>query len=164
MSLGFRNEIDITVWLADSIIADVAITPRSRPPLTRLFVGKPAASLLPVLPRLFSLCSVAHRVAFLSAVEVAQGRQAADATMRHRSTIVVAERLTELLRGMFVGRLALDAASAAAVRDVMQASALLGGPSEAVPPASRRDSVARIKTALAEPSSSQTKFTHQWMP
>ncbi|MGX4769216.1 nickel-dependent hydrogenase large subunit [Bradyrhizobium guangdongense] len=149
MSLGFRNEIDITVWLADSIIADVAITPRSRPPLTRLFVGKPAASLLPVLPRLFSLCSVAHRVAFLSAVEAAQGRQAADATMRHRSTIVVAERLTELLRGMFVGRLALDAASAAAVRDVMQASALLGGPCEAVPPASRRDSVARIKTALA---------------
>ena len=32
MSLGFRNQIDITVWLAGATIADVAITPRSRPP------------------------------------------------------------------------------------------------------------------------------------
>ena len=69
MSLSFRNEIDITVLLSGATIADVAIKPRSRPPLTRLFAGKPAASLLPVLPRLFSLCSVAHHVAFQSAVE-----------------------------------------------------------------------------------------------
>ena len=149
MSLGFRNEIDITVWLAGATIADVAIKPRSRPPLTRLFAGKPAASLLPVLPRLFSLCSVAHQVAFLSAVEAAQGRQAAPVTMRHRATVVIAERLTELLRGLFVGGLALDTASAAEVRTVMQASALLGWPGEAAPPALRRDSVARIKAALA---------------
>ena len=30
MSLGFRNQIDITVWLAGATIADVAITPRSK--------------------------------------------------------------------------------------------------------------------------------------
>lgn len=148
MNPGFRNEIDITVLLSGATIADVAIKPRSRPPLTRLFAGKPAISLLPVLPRLFALCSVAHQVAFLSAVEAAQGRQAAPATMRHRFTVVIAERLTELLRGMFVGGLALDTANAAAVRAVMQASALLGGPSEAAPPALRRDSVVRIKAAL----------------
>ena len=46
MSLAFRNEIDIRVALAGDVIADVAIRPRSRPPLTRLFAGKPAASLL----------------------------------------------------------------------------------------------------------------------
>ncbi|APO55808.1 nickel-dependent hydrogenase large subunit [Bradyrhizobium diazoefficiens] len=148
MSLSFRNEIDITVWLSGATIADVAIQPRSRPPLTRLFAGKPAASLLPVLPRLFSLCSVAHQVAFLSAVEAAQGQEAAPATVRHRLTVVVAERLTELLRGLFVGRRALDGTSAAAVRAVMQASALLGGPSEAVPQALRRDAVAQIRTAV----------------
>ena len=148
MSLGFRNEIDITVWLAGATIADVEIKPRSRPPLTRLFAGKPAASLLPVLPRLFSLCSVAHQVAFLSAVEAAQGREAAPATVRHRLTVVIAERLTELLRGLFVGRLALDGTNAAAVRAVMQASALLGGPSEAVPQALHRDAVMQIKAAL----------------
>ena len=57
MSLAFRNEIDIKVWLSGSTIADLAILPRSRPPLTRLFAGKPVAALSSVLPRLFSLCS-----------------------------------------------------------------------------------------------------------
>lgn len=149
MNLAFRNEIDITVWLAGGTIADVAIQPRSRPPLTRLFAGKPAASLLTVLPRLFSLCSVAHQVAFLSAVEAAQGQQATPAAARSRVTAVVAERLTELLRSLFVGRLALDAANAAAVRAMMQASTVLGGASEGVSETLRREAVARIKAALA---------------
>lgn len=148
MSLSFRNEIDITVLLSGATIADVAIKPRSRPPLTRLFAGKPAASLLPVLPRLFSLCSVAHHVAFQSAVEAAQGRQAPPATVRHRVTAVVVERLTELLRGLFVGQLVLDGTNAPAVRAVMQASALLGRADEAVPPALHRDAVEQIKAAL----------------
>lgn len=148
MSLSFRNEIDITVLLSGATIADVAIKPRSRPPLTRLFAGKPAASLLPVLPRLFSLCSVAHHVAFQSAVEAAQGRQAPPATVRRRVTAIVVERLTELLRGLFVGRLALDGTNAPAMRAVMQASALLGRADEAVPPALHRDAVVQIKAAL----------------
>ncbi len=148
MSLAFRNEIDITVLLSGAAIADVAIKPRSRPPLTRLFAGKPAASLHPLLPRLFSLCSVGHQVAFLSAVEAAQGREATPSTVRRRVIVVVAERLTELLRGLFVGRLALDGANAAAVRAVMQASALLGGADEAVPQDLHRDAVLQIKAAL----------------
>ncbi|MBR0962274.1 nickel-dependent hydrogenase large subunit [Bradyrhizobium japonicum] len=148
MSLPFRNEIDITVWLSAGTIADVAIQPRSRPPLTRLFAGKQASSLLPVLPRLFSLCSVAHQVAFLSAVEAAQGQEATQATVRRRVMAVVAERLTELLRGLFVGRLALDGASAAAVRAMVQASTVLGGASDAVPEGLRREAVAQIKAAL----------------
>lgn len=148
MSLSFRNEIDITVLLSGATIADVAIKPRSRPPLTRLFAGKPAASLLPVLPRLFSLCSVAHHVAFQSAVEAAQGRQAPPETVRRRLTAVVVERLTELLRGLFVGRLALDGTNAPAVRAAMQASVLLGRADEAVPPALHRDAVEQIKAAL----------------
>ncbi|MGL9622913.1 nickel-dependent hydrogenase large subunit [Bradyrhizobium sp. U531] len=148
MSLGFRNEIDITVWLASGTIADVAIRPRSRPPLTRLFAGKPAMSLLSVLPRLFSLCSVAHQVAFLSAVEAAQGEEATQTTVRRRVMGVVAERMTELLRGLFVGRLALDDTSAGAVRAMVQATLVLGGASDAVPEALRRDAVAQIKAAL----------------
>lgn len=148
MTLAFRNEIDITVWLAGGTITDVAVQPRSRPPLTRLFAGKPAESLLPVLPRLFSLCSVAHQVAFLSAIEAAQGQQATQATARSRVTAVVVERLTELLRSLFIGRLALDGASAAAVRAMMQATTVLGGASEGVSEALRREAVAKIKTAL----------------
>jgi Ni,Fe-hydrogenase III large subunit len=149
MSLAFRNQIDITVLLSGATIADVAIRPRSRPPLTRLFAGKPAASLLLALPRLFSLCSVAHQVAFLSAVEAVQGQEAAAATVRHRVTAVVAERLTELLRGLFIGRLALDGANAAAVRAMMQASTVLGGAREAGSPSLRRDAVLQIKAGLS---------------
>lgn len=149
MSVAFRNEIAITVWLDGGGISDVAILPRSRPPLTRLFAGKKAASLLPVLPRLFSLCSVAHQVAFLSAVEAARGEDVPSETVRRRVTAVVAERLTELLRGLFVGRLALDSAGAAAVRAMMQASTVLGGGiAEGEPPASPREAVSQIKSAL----------------
>ena len=147
MSLAFRNEIDVTVLLAGGTIADVAIVPRSRPPLTRLFAGKPVASLLPVLPRLFSLCSVAHQVAFLSAVEAARGEDPSHETVRRRETSVIAERLTELLRGLFVGGLTLDGAGVAALRSIMQASAVLGG-GIAGSGRSRREAVSQIKTAL----------------
>ncbi|SFI17117.1 nickel-dependent hydrogenase large subunit [Bradyrhizobium sp. cf659] len=149
MSLSFRNEIDIMVLLHGATIADVAIQPRSRPPLTRLFAGKPAESLLSVLPRLFSLCSVAHQVAFLSAVEAARGEKLSAATSQRRVTAVIAERLTELLRSLFIGRLALDDARAAAVRTMMQASVVLcGGVEEGSPVSPRREAVVQIKSAL----------------
>lgn len=144
MSLAFRNEIDIRVALAGDVIADVAIRPRSRPPLTRLFAGKPAASLLSVMPRLFSLCSAAHQVACLSALEAARGEQPSAETSQRRAAMVVAERLCELLRGLFFGPLGLDPESAVAVRVVMQAtSVLIAGEG-----LSRRDVVAQIRTAL----------------
>jgi len=150
MSVAFRNEIDVTVSLAGGAIAAVEILPRARPPLTRLFAGKPVASLLGVLPRLFSLCSGAHQVAFLSAVEAARG-QSADADTRHRRvTAVLAERLAELLRGLFVGRLVLDDESAAAVRAMMQAAIMLGhGGAESGDRAVRGQAVSRIRAALA---------------
>ncbi|MGQ0682326.1 nickel-dependent hydrogenase large subunit [Bradyrhizobium sp.] len=149
MSIAFRNEIDVTVLLARGAIADVEILPRTRPPLTRLFAGKQVGSLFSVLPRLFSLCSCAHQVAFVSAVEAARGQTAAADARHRRVTAVIAERLTELLRGLFVGRLALDSAGAAAVRSMMQAATVLGydaadtdhGPA-------RRESVSRIRAAL----------------
>ncbi|MBB4371731.1 hypothetical protein GGD63_004532 [Bradyrhizobium sp. cir1] len=151
MNLAFRNEIAITVLLSGGAIADVKVEPRSRPPLTRLFAGKQAASLLAVLPRLFSLCSAAHQVAYLSAVEAARGEDAALTTVRRRVTAVIAERLTELLRSLFIGRLPLDGARAASVRAMMQAGAVLcGGVDEAGPDSPRREAVLQIKSALRE--------------
>ncbi|MGV7218727.1 nickel-dependent hydrogenase large subunit [Bradyrhizobium sp. UFLA05-112] len=144
MSLAFSNEIDITVWLAGSTIADVTILPRSRPPLARLFTGKQVTSLTGVLPRLFSLCATAHQVAFLSAVEAAYRERPSAETLRRRVTVVVAERLTELLRGLFVGRFALDSRSAAVVRAMMLATTALGGNEE--PP--RGEAVSQIRAWL----------------
>lgn len=153
MSIAFRNEIGVTVLLAGNAIAGVDILPRARPPLTRLFAGKPVSSLLCVLPRLFSLCSAAHQVAFMSAVEAARA-QAVDLEGRHRRvTAVVAEWLAELSRGLYGGRLAHDGGSAAAVRALMQAATVLGhgtaGSAESGDRQSRRQAVSRISTALA---------------
>ena len=150
MSIALRNEIDVTVSVARGAIAAVEILPRSRPPLTRLFAGKPVASLLYVLPRLFSLCAVAHQVAFLSAFEAARGVEMSPATRQHRIASVMAERLTELLRGLFVGHMGLDHRSAAAVRAMMQAIPVLGGGvAEGSDGQPRRDAISRVKTALA---------------
>lgn len=150
MNPGFRSEIEIAVWLAKDTIAEVAILPRSRLPLTSLFVGKPVSLLLSVLPRLFSLCSVAHQVAFLGAVEAARGEDCPPETMHRRITAVVAERLTDLFRGLFVGQLTLDGASATAVRAMMQATAVLGSVlGEGGQVLARCEAVSHIKAVLA---------------
>ncbi|KRR02254.1 hypothetical protein CQ12_18725 [Bradyrhizobium jicamae] len=148
MSLSFRNEIDVTVSLAGGAIAAVEIRPRARPPLARLFAGKSAASLLNVLPRLFSLCAAAHQVSFLSAVAVARGHDGSLATRRHRIILVVIERLTELLRGLFFEYLAEDIASAAAIRAAMRAASALGGIAESGCGQARCEAMARMRPAL----------------
>ncbi|MBI5260617.1 MAG: nickel-dependent hydrogenase large subunit [Bradyrhizobium sp.] len=147
MSIAFRNEIDVTVAFEGNVIRAVEILPRARPPLTRLFAGKPASSLLSVLPRLFSLCSAAHQVAFVSAVEAARGEDANPEVKQQRMKAVVAERLTELVRGLFLGRSAPDQASAAILRELLQTLAVIGGGSSAGDV--RRQAVSRISTALA---------------
>lgn len=146
MSVAFRNEIGVTVLLARGAIADVDILPRARPPLTRLFAGRPVSSLLGVLPRLFSLCSAAHQVAFMSAVEAARAQPVNPEGKQRRVTALVAEWLAELLCGLYGGRLAHDGGSAAAVRALMQAATSLGhGTAES---GDRRQAVGRISTAL----------------
>ncbi|MGY3621680.1 hypothetical protein [Bradyrhizobium sp. USDA 10063] len=149
MSLAVRNQIVVTVSIAGDAIAAVEILPRTRPPLTGLFAGKQAASLLNVLPRAFSLCAAAHQVAFLSALEAARGEDISLATRQHRITLVVAERLTELLRGLFVGHLAPDTTSAAAIRALMQGVSVLVDSAGASRGHVRREATARVAAALA---------------
>jgi len=156
MTVAFRNEIDVTVVVADGAVAAVEILPRARPPLTKLFAGKPAASLSAVLPRLFSLCATAHQVAYLAAIEAAQGEQVDPEIRRRRIAAINSERLTELLRGLFVGYLGLDGASPSAVREMMQLSAVLGGNASGSG-CSRREAASRISTALAALGISSTE-------
>ncbi|MHC2432967.1 hypothetical protein [Bradyrhizobium sp. USDA 4451] len=148
MSFAVRNKIDVSVWLAADVIAAVEIMPRVRPPLARLFAGKPASLLLRQIPRLFALCAVAQQTALLSAIETARDEAISPTTRQHRVALVVAERIAELLRGLFVGHLARDTASAAAIRSVMQGmSALIGSGQPACGPA-RREATARIVAGL----------------
>ncbi len=125
MSLGVRDQIDLTLSIADGRIAAVDIGPRTRPPLGRLFAAKPAEIALAALPRLFSLCAAAHQVAFLSALDAAQGHDLAPPARQRRLNAVLAERLAELLRGLLMECLAQDRRMAGAVRTLLQAASSL---------------------------------------
>ncbi|WP_315811234.1 nickel-dependent hydrogenase large subunit [Bradyrhizobium sp. SZCCHNR2028] len=147
MTLAFRNRIDVTLSVADRLITGVDIQPRTRPPLGRLFAGKPAEMLLAALPRLFSLCASAHQVALLSALEAACGERAAPLTRHRRIKAVVAERFAELVRGLLVAPLAENRNAAQLVQRLLQAVASLQMHSGAQQQ-SRAATLSQIKTDM----------------
>ncbi|WP_018319638.1 hypothetical protein [Bradyrhizobium sp. WSM2793] len=149
MSLAARNKIDVTVSLATDVVAAVEILPRVRPPLTQLFAGKQASSLLNVLPRLFALCAAAQQTALLSAIEMARDEAITRATEQHRIALIVTERIAELLRGLFVGHLTQDVASAAVIRSLMRGMSALVGCAQPAWGSAQREATARIVGALA---------------
>ncbi|WP_439360193.1 hypothetical protein [Bradyrhizobium sp. DASA03007] len=149
MSLAARNKIDVTVSLAADVVAAVEILPRVRPPLARLFAGKQASSLLNVLPRLFALCAAAQQTALLSAIETARDEAITRTTKQHRIALVVTERIAELLRGLFVGHLTQDIASARAIRSLMRGMSALVGSAQPAWDSAQRETTTRIVAALA---------------
>ncbi|OPY94621.1 hypothetical protein A5906_12645 [Bradyrhizobium sacchari] len=149
MNLTARNKIDVRVLLAADVVASVEILPRVRPPLARVFAGKPATSLLNVLPRLFALCAAAQQTALLSAIETARDEVITRATKQHRIALIVTERITDLARGLFVGHLTQDVASAAAIRSLRSELSALGSAAHPVWGSAQREATAGIAAALA---------------
>ncbi|MCA6103638.1 hypothetical protein [Bradyrhizobium australafricanum] len=147
MSLIARNKIDVTISLAADVIAAVEILPRARPPLARLFAGKPPSSLLNALPQLFTLCAAAQQAALLSAIEAARDEEIILATKQRRMIMVVAERISELLRALFVAHPAPNA-SAAAIRSLIRALSMLVGSARPARGSARREAIAQIVAAL----------------
>lgn len=145
MSEG-HDQIRLTLSVADGRVAAVDLQPRRRPPLSRIFAGKPAETVATALPRLFSLCAAAHRIAFLSALDAAHAREIAPAALLERSHAVLVERLVELLRGVLIACVGRDGGAAAPVRGVLQAAMSLAAASAGHTP---DESLARIKTGLA---------------
>lgn len=148
MSLAAGNKIDVTVSLAADIVAAIEILPRVRPPLARLFAGKQVSSLLKVLPRLFALCAAAQQTALLSAVETARDEVITRTTKQSRITLIVIERIADLLRALFVGHLTQDIASAAAIRSLMRAMSALLGSAQSPRHSAQCEATARIVAAL----------------
>lgn len=145
MSEG-HDQIQLTLSVANGRIAAVDLQPRRRPPLSRIFTGKPAAIVATALPRLFSLCATAHQVAFLAALDAARDRAVAPATLQERSHGVLVERLVELLRGLLIACVGRDRGAAASVRGVLQAAMSLAAESAGRTP---DVTLGRIKTGLA---------------
>lgn len=145
MISGFRNQIDVTLSLADGAIAGVEMMPRTRPPLGRMFAGKSPDALLAALPRLFTLCAGAHHIACLSALEAARGENAGSSVQQRRVTAVLVERLLELLRGLVLGPLLREGVPLPEARGLIQAMARLDRHSGRPGP----EVLAQIRTALA---------------
>ncbi|MGY3443068.1 hypothetical protein [Bradyrhizobium sp. USDA 4473] len=148
MSLIARNKIDITISLAADVIAAVEILPRARPPLARWFAGKPPSSLLRALPQLFTLCAAAQQTALLSAIEAARDQEIILPTKQRRMILVVAERISELLRALFVGQ-PMPNVSAAAIRSLIRGLSVLVGSAQPARGSARREAIAQIVAALA---------------
>jgi coenzyme F420-reducing hydrogenase alpha subunit len=124
MTLPVGMEIEIALDVTEGRVVAVRITPRRLPPIEVLVAGRPAAEMLELVPRLFTLCAVAHGVAAQTAVDAAQGTDVPQEIRRRRAAAVLGERLVEELRGVVTGSRLLEQESvAAAMRDLMRASA-----------------------------------------
>jgi hypothetical protein len=124
MTVPAGVDIDIALDLAEDRVVDVRIVPRRLPPVGALVAGWPAAEMLDLVPRLFSLCAAAHGVAAHTAVDAARGIDVAPEVRRRRAAAVLAERLVEQLRGVVTGFRLLDQPPvAAAMRELIRASA-----------------------------------------
>jgi coenzyme F420-reducing hydrogenase alpha subunit len=129
---ALATEIDIALELADQRIVGVRIAPRKLPQIGALVAGRPAAEMLKLVPRLFTLCSAAHGIAAQTAVDAARGIDVAPELHRQRAIAALSERLVEQLRGVVTSlRLLEQEPVAAAMREVIRASALLAAGSDA---------------------------------
>ncbi|MBB4382553.1 hypothetical protein [Bradyrhizobium sp. SBR1B] len=149
MSLVDRNKIHIRVFLTANVIASIQILPRVRPPLARVFAGREPSAVIDVLPRLFALCVAAQQTALVSAIETARDEVTPLAIQQHRITLLVIERLVDLVRGLFVGHLTLNVAVATAIRSLISDLSALGGSTQPACGCSQREATARVVTALA---------------
>ncbi|RXH38054.1 hypothetical protein XH99_02000 [Bradyrhizobium nanningense] len=149
MSPAVGNKIHVRVLLAANVVASVEILPRVRPPLARMFTGKEPSAVLNVMPRLFALCAAAQQTALVSAIETARDEVTALATQQHRIALIVIERIVDLARGLFVGHLTLNVASAAAIRSLMSELSAFGRSAQTARGYPQREVTGRIVAALA---------------
>jgi coenzyme F420-reducing hydrogenase alpha subunit len=124
MRMSAEARIDIALELDRGRVARVEIAPRRLPPVSTLVVGRPAIAMVRLVPRLFTLCAVAHGVAVQTAVDAARGVEMSAALHRRRAAAVLVERLVEQLRATLTAmQLLQHAVVAAAMREVMRATA-----------------------------------------
>ena len=124
MTASAGTDIDIALDLAEGRVVDVRIMPRRLPPIGTLVAGRPAADMIKLVPRLFTLCAAAHGIAAQTAVDAACGLEVAPLVRRQRAAAVLAERFVEQLRSVVtVSGLLAQAQVAAAMREVMCAAA-----------------------------------------
>lgn len=99
MNPAGRLRIDVT-WDGHTVVAvDIAST---RPPASRLLVGKPVEEALRIVPLLFSICGKAQGIAAQAAWQAARGASADPAATRSSELVVAAEAAQEHLWRLLV--------------------------------------------------------------
>jgi Nickel-dependent hydrogenase len=148
MTMPAGSDIDIALDLADHRVVAIRIVPRRLPPIGALVAGRPAAEMLKLVPRLYTLCAAAHGVAAQTAVDAARDIDVAPEVRRQRVAAVLAERLVEQSRGVVTGLGLLEQGSvAAAMRELIRASAAFAYAANAAT-TERLSAIARIELAL----------------
>lgn len=141
-------DIDIALDLAEDRVVGVRIVPRRLPPIGALVAGRPAAEMLKLVPRLFTLCATAHGAAAQTAVDAARGISVPAALRRQRSAAVLAERLVEQLRGLVIAsELLKQGAVVTAMRELIAAAAAFAPAADPGIPG-RLGAISRIELAL----------------
>lgn len=148
MTVPAGADIDIALELAEDRVVGVRIVPRRLPPISALVAGRPAADMLRIVPRLFTLCAAAHGAAAQTAVDAANDIRVAPAVRRQRAAAVLSERLVEQLRSAVTGlRLLGQGAIATAMRELISASTTFAPAADSGIP-ERLRAIARIELAL----------------
>ncbi|WP_166142175.1 nickel-dependent hydrogenase large subunit [Methylosinus sp. RM1] len=107
--------ISIVAELADDRICSVRVRSSRPTHLTRLFRGRPAAEVAPLVGRLFSLCGLSH--AFAASRAIAAARGAMRKPTPQNLVALDCERLSETLRALTT--MAEDAVPPTALRAVL---------------------------------------------
>ncbi|TAH68208.1 MAG: hydrogenase [Rhodopseudomonas palustris] len=93
------DRIEVSLAVAANRVVAVKISARRPVGIGRLAEGRDGDAVAALLPRLFALCGRAHSAAFAAACAMARGSALPERARLAHSAAVLAERMSELLRG-----------------------------------------------------------------
>lgn len=143
------DRIEVSLAVAERRVATVEISARRPVGIGRLAEGRDGDAVAALLPRLFALCGRAHSAAFAAACAMARGAALSEHALLAHSAAVLAERMSELLRGTLVALAGPALPSLApALRRIIEAARLDGA---ALPDAAAIDGIEAGLAALGLP-------------
>jgi Ni,Fe-hydrogenase I large subunit len=144
------DRIEVSLAVTANRVVAVKISARRPVGIGRLAEGRDGDAVAALLPRLFALCGRAHSAAFAAAFAMARGRTLPEPAMLAHGAAVLAERMSELLRGTLVALAGPALPSfAPALRQISEAARRFDG--AALPDAAAIDAIEAGLVALGLP-------------
>jgi len=144
------DRIEVSLAVTANRVVAVMISARRPVGIGRLAEGRDGDAVAALLPRLFALCGRAHSAAFAAACAMACGSALPERAMLAHGAAVLAERMSELLRGTVVALAGPALPSLApALRQITEAARRFDG--AALPDAAAIDAIDARLAALGLP-------------